>query len=102
MVRVGWLGWQDQGALLAGSAGWAGRVWGHSGPGQQARLAWSAGMAGLVELGGKEGSGLDRPGGAVGAGLVGQERAGPGLSSCERTYDWFLEMCVCLRSWDVG
>ena len=40
------------------------------------------------------GSGRDRPGGTVGAGLVGKERAGQGRFSCERTYEWFLEMCV--------
>ena len=47
-----------------------------------------------MKLGGQAGSGRDRLGGAVGAGLVGQERAGPGISSCERTYEWFLEICV--------
>ena len=25
---------------------------------------------------------------------MGQDRAGPGCSSCERTPEWFLEMCV--------
>ena len=43
-------------------------------------------MAGRVELGGQGGSG--------GAGWLGQDRAGPGRSSCERTHEWFLEMCV--------
>ena len=69
------------GQFGADSAGMAARVGGHGGPGRRARLAWSAGMAGRVELRGQTGSGLDRPGGAVGAGRVGQERAGPGLSS---------------------
>ena len=33
-------------------------------------------------------------GGQAGAGRVGQDRAGPDRSSCERTHEWFLEMCV--------
>ena len=51
-------------------------------------------MAGRVELGGQPGLGLDRPGGAVGEGRLGQERARPGRSRCERTYGWFVEMYV--------
>ena len=54
----------------------AGRVGRHGGPGGAGR----AGRSG--------------PGGAAGAGRVGQDRAGPGRSSCERTNEWFLEMCV--------
>ena len=59
-----------------GLAGLAGRVGGHGGPGGAGR----AGRSG--------------PGGAGGAGRVGQDRAGLGCSSCERTHEWFLEMCV--------
>ena len=57
-------------------------------------------MAGLVELGGQERAGWccrSGPGGAVGAGQVGQDRAGQGRWSCERTHEWFLEMCVPLE-----
>ena len=60
----------------AGSGGTAGPVGGHGGPGEAER----AGRSG--------------PGGEVGAGQVGQDRAGPGRFSCERTHEWFLEMCV--------
>ena len=74
-------GGQGLGALRAGSAGLKGWVCWHGGPGR-------------VELRGQAGAGSDRPGGAVGAGLVGQEQARPGLSSCECTHEWFLEMCV--------
>ena len=48
-------------------------------------------MADRVELGGQAGAGRVVGGGA---GRVGQDRAGPGRSSCERTHEWFLEMCV--------
>ena len=71
-----------------------GPVGGHGGQGLQAWHAGSAGLAGQVKLGGKAGSGQDRQDGAIGAGRVGQERAGPGRSSCERTYEWVLEMYV--------
>ena len=53
-----------------------GRVGGHGGSGGAGRAGRSV------------------PGGAAGAGLVGQVRAGPGRSSCERTHEWFLEMCA--------
>ena len=61
-----------------------GRFWGGT-TGQVGGLGW---------LGGPGGAGRAGPGGAVGAGRVGQDRAGPGRSSCERTHEWFLEMCV--------
>ena len=75
----------------------AGRVGGHGWPGRQAWLGgaqlagWASmagqvcGMAGLVELGGQAGSGRDRQGGAVGAGLVNVPMYGS-------------LRCVCLRS----
>ena len=54
-----------------------------------------------MELGGQAGAGQvvleERAGchgGAGGAGRVGQYLAGSGRSSCERTHEWFLEMCV--------
>ena len=57
-----------------------GRVGGHSGPGRRARRAgWS--WEGRQERAGS-------------AGRVGQDRAGLGRSSCERTHEWFLEICV--------
>ena len=88
---AGRLEWR--GARWAGSASFLGRL-GHGWPGQLAWWAWSAGMAGRMGLGGQAGLGRDRPGGGVGAGRVGQERAGPGRSSCERANVWFLETCV--------
>ena len=79
------------GVRRAGSGGTEGLVGGHRGPGRRAWRAGSAGMAGRVELGGQAGAGRVV---GVGARLVGQDRAGPGRSSCERTHEWFLEMCV--------
>ena len=73
---------RSSGPVPAGRLCWAGwRAW----------RAGSAGMAGRVELGGQAGAGRVVGGGA---GRVGQDRAGPGRSSCERTHEWFLEMCV--------
>ena len=59
-----------------GLAGLVGRVGGH---------LWRGGAGRAGRIG---------PGGVVGAGRVGQDRAGQGRSSCERTHEWFLEMCV--------
>ena len=88
--RVCWLGWQGRLEWQAQSVGIAGLLWKHGWPGllawpQPWSAWWGWGQAGL---------GQDRPGGVVEAGLVGQERAGQVCSSCERTYEWFLEMCV--------
>ena len=87
-----------------------GRVGGHDGQGRRARRAGSAGTAGRVGgsaglvggHGGPDRRGHWRAGSAGMAGRVvreeracwGQDRAGPGRSSCERTHEWFLEMCV--------
>ena len=90
--RVGGHGGPVRGARRT-LTGRIGLVGGHAGPGQQAWLAWSAGMEGLMELGGQAGLGRDRQGGVVGVGWVGQERAGPMNGSLR---------CVCLRSWHVG
>ena len=102
-ILLGWL------AGLAGQVGWHGgpglQAWraesgAHCWPGWQAWLAGSAGMAGRVdsaEVGGQAGSGWDSPGGAVGAGRVGQGLAVQSRSSSEHTYEWFLEMCVPLE-----
>ena len=78
-------------AWLAGSGGTAGRVWWHGGPGWG---TWSAGSGGHGGPGGAGRAGRSGPGGAVGAGRVCQDLAWPGRSSCERTHEWFLEMCV--------
>ena len=106
--RVGGHDGPGRRARRARSAGTAGRfggtaglVGGHGGPGRGAPRAGSAGLAGRVGgHGGPDGAGrAGRSGqggaaGARGAGRVGQDRAGPGRSSCERTHEWFLEMCA--------
>ena len=81
---------------LAGSGGTDGQVCkdggqgrgGHHGQLVAGRVVWHGWRDGAGR------AGRSGPGGAVGAGRVGQDRAGPGRSSCERTHEWFLEMCV--------
>ena len=91
--RVGGHGGSGQQAWLTGSGGTAGQVGGLGGRGRGHGWPGEAGRAGRIGLG----QAAHRRGGAVGAGRVGQERAGQGRFRCERTYEWFLEMCVPLK-----
>ena len=88
--RVGGNGGPRRGVWSAGSASIAGRVKGNGGPGLWAWRAGLAGMAGLVVLGWQAGLGREA---RVFCG-VGQEWAGSGCFSYERTHEWILEMCV--------
>ena len=100
MGRVGCHGGPGRGAWRAGSArsaGWfggasAGRVCGLGGLGRP---------GGQGRPGGAGRAGRSGPGRAVGAGLVGQDRTGPGCSGCERTHEWFLEICVATHVTDI-
>ena len=89
----GWPGRGERGALLARMAG---RVGGAS----LAELDGFAGLVGWHGLQRRAGmAGISWLGGATVPGLVGQDWAGPGRSSCERTHQWFLEMSQGLQSW---
>ena len=106
-------------AWRAGSGGTADRVGGHGGPGRGGTaglvggLGWQGRLAWLAESPEWSWEGRQKrawwccrsgPGGAVGAGRVGQDRAGPGrsrLPAVNLPMNGFLR-CVCLRSWHVG